>query len=210
MPTPVDLQRNLPARMEAANLSIVHEDEASPAVGRLYTEYREAFGRPSVPGILQCFATHPPLLEHMLGLAQTMLFVEGALTRKQKELIATYVSATNACAYCADSHGFTLGTQGGTPEMVSAAMRCDLDCTAFSLSEHALLRFVEKVTKDSQSITPADTDNLRAFGWTDLQISEAIHLTALFACFNRVVSAFGLPSQNLLGPFAEPDARGAR
>ncbi len=40
-------------------------------------------------------------------------------------------------------------------------------------------------------------------GWSDLQITEAIHLTALFAGFNRVVNAFGLPSQELLKMFAE-------
>jgi hypothetical protein len=40
--------------------------------------------------------------------------------------------------------------------------------------------------------------NLRDQGWTDLQIAESIHLTALFATFNRVVNAFGLPSRQLL------------
>ena len=40
---------------------------------------------------------------------------------------------------------------------------------------------------------------MRLAGWTDLQIAETIHVTALYATFNRVVNAFGLPSQNLLG-----------
>jgi alkylhydroperoxidase family enzyme len=40
---------------------------------------------------------------------------------------------------------------------------------------------------------------LRKAGWSDLQIAETIHTTALFAFFNRVVSGFGLPSQDLLG-----------
>ena len=39
---------------------------------------------------------------------------------------------------------------------------------------------------------------MREAGWTDLQIAEAIHLTALFASFNRVVNAFGLSSQEML------------
>lgn len=39
---------------------------------------------------------------------------------------------------------------------------------------------------------------MRIAGWNDLQIAETIHITALFACFNRVVNAFGLPSQELL------------
>jgi hypothetical protein len=39
---------------------------------------------------------------------------------------------------------------------------------------------------------------MRDHGWSDLQLAETIHLTALFATFNRVVNAFGLPAQALL------------
>ena len=49
-------------------------------------------------------------------------------------------------------------------------------------------------------MTPADVEAMREHGFRDLEIAEAIHITALFATFNRVVSAFGLPSQQLLGP----------
>jgi hypothetical protein len=40
--------------------------------------------------------------------------------------------------------------------------------------------------------------------WTDLQIAEAIHVTALFAAFNRIVNSFGLPSQELLKLVEQP------
>ena len=66
-------------------------------------------------------------------------------------------------------------------------------------AQAALLRFVQKVTDNSHEIIPADVETLRNVGWSDLQIAEAVHLAALFACFNRVASAFGLPSQHLLG-----------
>lgn len=35
-------------------------------------------------------------------------------------------------------------------------------------------------------------------GWSELQIAEAVHVTALFAAFNRVANGFGLGSQGLL------------
>jgi hypothetical protein len=38
-------------------------------------------------------------------------------------------------------------------------------------------------------------------GWSELQIAEAIHVTALFATFNRVANSFGLRSQSLLALF---------
>jgi hypothetical protein len=66
-----------------------------------------------------------------------------------------------------------------------------------------LLRFAQKITSDSGAIAPQDVRDLRDAGWTDLQIAEVIHLSALFACFNRVVNTFGLPSQNLLATLRE-------
>ncbi len=82
--------------IKAANLPVVSESAASPEVQRQYARYRETFGRPQVPGILQCFATHPPLLEHMMDIARSILFVDGALDRQQKEMIAAFVSSVNA------------------------------------------------------------------------------------------------------------------
>ena len=180
------------------NLPVIGEADASPEVAKLYTQFRETFGRPKVPGILSCFATHPPMLEHMLGLAQSMLFTDGVLGRATKEMLATFVSARNNCEYCADSHGYFLRMNGGSTDMLAAAMKCDVYSKSIDPVQAVLLAFVQKVTDDSQSITPDDVETLRAAGWSDLQIAEAIHLAALFACFNRVVNAFGLPSQCML------------
>jgi len=189
----------------AANLPVVSEDEASSEVAGLYAQFREVFGRPQVPGILQCFATHPPLLEHMLGLAQTVLFVAGALGRRHKEMLSAFVSAQNQCAYCTDSHGFSFRAQGGSSEMLDAVLACDLESQVLNAPERELLSFARKITRESQAITPADIDALRAVGWSNLQIAETIHITALFAAFNRIVNAFGLPSQELLANYATED-----
>jgi alkylhydroperoxidase family enzyme len=39
---------------------------------------------------------------------------------------------------------------------------------------------------------------LRVAGWKEEEISEAVYITALFAFFNRVADAFGVPSQDYL------------
>ena len=191
-----------PAKIDAANLALVSEADAPIEVKALYVQFRSRFGRAQVPGILQCFATHPPLLEHMMGLAEAMLFSEGALGREHKELLATFVSAGNRCAYCADSHGYFLRVHGGSEEALQAALKCDQTAEALTPQLQRWLGFIFKVSVESSSITPVDVDALRHDGWNDLQIAETIHLTALFAAFNRVVNAFGLTSQSLLDTFA--------
>ena len=194
------------------NLPIVEEASAPPEVCALYAQFRERFGRTHVPGILKCFATHPPLLEHMMGLAESMLFSEGALGRCNKELVATFLSARNGCAYCADSHGASLLQQSGSTDLLQAAMACDLTSSALGPPQQALLRFVGKINDNAGRLDANDVAELRATGWNDLQIAEAVHLAALFACFNRVVSAFGVPSQEMLPApaHAQPSTTGAK
>lgn len=191
---------------QSTNLPVVHEDRASDEVRKLYQQFREDFGRPKIPGILECFATHPPLLQHMLGLAKSMLFTDGALDRKHKEMIAAFVSAMNECVYCTDSHAVSFRMADGSADATRALLACDLQSNSITPEQRALLQFAEKITQDSQAIGPADIAAMRKSGWTDLQIAEAIHVTALFASFNRVANAFGLPSQNLLNAFEEQSA----
>jgi uncharacterized peroxidase-related enzyme len=184
--------------MVARNLPLVSEGDAPPEVASLYAQFRSRFGLPQVPGILQCFATHPPLLEHMMAMSESLLFSDGALNRRQKEMIATFVSSTNHCDYCSDSHGFFFRVHGGSTESLAALLACDLNAGTWTSAEHALLEFVAAVNQGGESVSPAGVQSLRDHGWTDLQVAESIHLTALFATFNRVVNAFGLPSRQLL------------
>jgi uncharacterized peroxidase-related enzyme len=182
----------------ATTIPIVEEDAATGAVAKAYADYRTRFGRDHVPGILKCFATHPSLLEQMIALASTLLFSESHLSRKIKEMIATYISALNTCPYCLDSHASFLRTQGGNDELLQALSNANLDSPSLNLRERRMLDFVGKVTIESYKISPADIDLMKGVGWDQQEIAEAVHITALFACFNRVANAFGLPSQNLL------------
>ena len=182
----------------STNLPVVEEREASSEVAALYDHFRSHFGRPDVPGILKCFATHPPLLKHMMDLSGALIFSDDHLIRRHKEMIATLVSLQNACPYCADSHSFALRTQGGSAEALCAIQQSNLLSPALTSAEQGLLSFVAKVNTNSHEIAKADIATLHQAGWSDLQIAEAIHVTALFATFNRVVNAFGLPSQGLL------------
>jgi uncharacterized peroxidase-related enzyme len=181
----------------ATTIPIVEENAATGAVAEAYADYRTRFGRDQVPGILKCFATHPPLLEQMIALASTLLFTESHLSRKVKEMIATYISALNACPYCLDSHAAFLRTQGGSDELLQALSNANLE-VPLSLKERRMLDFVGKVTIESHKISSDDIKQMKSAGWAQQEIAEAVHITALFACFNRVANAFGLPSQHFL------------
>jgi uncharacterized peroxidase-related enzyme len=197
LPEYEDLSRK-PKPSSPTNLACVEPEEATAEVAALFDHFRAHFGREDVPGILKCFATHPPLMRHMMGLSESLIFADGHLTRKHKEMLATLISAQNACPYCADSHGYFLRVHGGSAETLTAIQNNDLTHASLSAAEQALLTFAQKVNQSSHTITRADVNRVVNAGWSEAQVSEAVHIVALFATFNRVANAFGLQSQGLL------------
>lgn len=54
------------------------------------------------------------------------------------------------------------------------------------------------MTEAAYRTTADDVQKLRDHGWTENQIAEAVYVTAMFAFFNRVADAFGVPPQDYL------------
>lgn len=77
-------------------------------------------------------------------------------------------------------------------------MRGDLDGAGLSEPERLLLEFARKITFEAYKITRADTDPLRAAGWSEEQLAEAVFIAAMFAFFNRVADAFGIEPMGYL------------
>jgi alkylhydroperoxidase family enzyme len=81
---------------------------------------------------------------------------------------------------------------------VQALANGKLDEAELSPAERALLDYVTKVTEAAYRTTAEDVQTLRDHGWTEPQIAEAVYITAMFAFFNRVADAFGIPPQGYL------------
>ena len=182
------------AAPSSTNLPLADERTANGEICALFARYRERFARTDLPGIVLCFATNSVLLKGMLEIAENLLFDDSLLSRRHKEMIATYISGQNVCSYCADSHGALLGAQGGSPEMICALQDGDLNAELFTSAELALLKFTGKVNANSSVVTRADVEAAMRAGWTEAQVAEAVHIAALFAAFNRIANGFGLPS----------------
>jgi alkylhydroperoxidase family enzyme len=68
----------------------------------------------------------------------------------------------------------------------------DLETSQLSEAEKILLRFVDKVNRDSSRISADDMAPLRQAGWTDEAIYFAITVCALFNFYNRWIDASGV------------------
>jgi alkylhydroperoxidase family enzyme len=60
------------------------------------------------------------------------------------------------------------------------------------------MEYTEIITRAAYRSTPDDVATLRNHAWTEDQISEAVYIIAMFAFFNRVADAFGVPPQHYL------------
>jgi alkylhydroperoxidase family enzyme len=81
---------------------------------------------------------------------------------------------------------------------VQAILVGKLDEAGLTRAERTLLEYVELITHAASRSTCDDVQKVRQAGWTEDQIAETVYVTALFAFFNRVADAFGVPSQEYL------------
>ena len=85
---------------EAPWIEWVKDENATGGVGEIYQKWRKANpDRDRFPDILKCFSHSEEILQGVLDFCYPLQFAEGALSRWQKELIATFVSAINRCKY---------------------------------------------------------------------------------------------------------------
>ncbi len=86
--------------MSAPRIHWIDEQRATGELAELYRRWFEHNpGRPEIPGILKCFSQRPDFLRDVMEFSYRVHFSEGHLTRRVKEMIATYVSALNQCPY---------------------------------------------------------------------------------------------------------------
>jgi len=88
-----------PATKSGTKIRIIEDAEATGETAAAYDSWRAESGRQQVPGILKCFGVRPDFLCRIIELGNTIHFSEGHLSRRHKEMIASYVSYLNRCPY---------------------------------------------------------------------------------------------------------------
>jgi alkylhydroperoxidase family enzyme len=79
----------------------IEDDEATGEVAEVYRSYqsRAPAREGRMPDILKCFSLRPDLLRSIIDVSGAVHFQDGHLTRRTKEMIATFVSGLNRCPY---------------------------------------------------------------------------------------------------------------
>jgi uncharacterized peroxidase-related enzyme len=169
---------------------------------------------PDFPGIVVAMRLSPGLAVHLRGLADELLvkdFPGATLTRAERELLATAVSAGNDCFYCMDSHGaFASELLRRANTVDTTAIDALVDGIKSGGSEGAsaklaaLLQIARIVQRHGREVTQADVARALEAGATDADTQLAVLIASAFCMYNRMVD--GLRAKTP----ATPDAYRAR
>ncbi len=146
---------------------------------------------PAGAALLDVFKAYPHSFIPLIEYHQRLLRDPSPFSVAERELIAAFVSATNACAYCAGVHEATARAFGIEASILEALL-AGVDSAPVSEKLKPVLRYVRKLTQTPARMTAQDADAIFAAGWDDRALHDAVAICGLFNCMNRLVEGFGI------------------
>jgi uncharacterized peroxidase-related enzyme len=154
-------------------------------------------GLPDVPGIGVAMRLTPGLGLHMRGLADELLvhdFPGATISRAEREMLATAVSAQNDCFFCMDSHAahaIALLERTGDTDRVPVLDEIKVGSPAgLDPKMLALLHISRTVGRAPLELTVDDVAAARSAGASDGDVQLAVVIAAGFSMYNRMVDGF--------------------
>lgn len=164
---------------------------------------------PDVPGIVVAMRLTPGLGVHLRGLADELLvhdYPGATMSRVEREMIATAVSAQNDCFFCMDSHAAhatALMERDGSLEL-APVLDTIKDGASDGLDDRmrALLAIGRTVGRAPRELTDADVAAALAAGATDADVQLAVLIASGFSMYNRLVDGLRARTPGDVGVYA--------
>ena len=167
-------------------------------------------GLPEVPGIGVAMRLTPGLGVHLRGLADEVLvhdYPGATITRYEREMLATAVSAANDCFFCMDSHGAfahaVMERQDALRFAPAIEVIKDGGSDGLGPKMQALLHIARVVRRDPLALTADDVAAASAAGATDGDIQLAVLIASAFSMYNRLVDGFRTMTPPVVEAYAE-------
>ena len=150
-----------------------------------------------LPGIRGLMAYRPETAEFLNQLAEVLLRTENSLSRGERELIATYVSALNDCFFCQNVHGALAGHYLNCDiNEIDALKHNFMASQTISDKMKALLNIAERVQQGGIFVTESQIDNAKNLGVSEKEIHDTVLIAAAFCMFNRYVDGLATFAPN--------------
>jgi uncharacterized peroxidase-related enzyme len=137
-----------------------------------------------------------------LELYVTLVFGKSGLSRGEREMIATAISAHNRCDYCISHHAEALRFYLKNGDQLDS-LRRDGQLNNIPPRAKALIDFALKLTLEPGKMARTDVEALGKVGVSDSEILDLVLLTGYINFVNRVAQGLGVEHD-------EQEARGYR
>ena len=154
-------------------------------------------------GIRSLLAFRPEIAPPLTALMQILMRSDEGLSKGERELIATFVSALNECSLCHNIHGEVAQCFLGNNPNVVQKVKEDYENALIPDKLKALLTIAKSVQKGGKYVTEKQVEKAKNEGATDLEIHDTVLIAALFCLFNRYVDGLGLESNDTLETLRE-------
>jgi alkylhydroperoxidase family enzyme len=174
-----------------ALLNLTEQKDATGRVAEIYESMMNTMG--FIPNAFKVFSPSAHVLEKQYGNLGYFMRHK-TLGGKLLAFIRLLVSDKEECAYCVGINSGILLQYGVLPVSIGEIKK-DPSKAPLDEKELALLLFVLKVVKDSNSTTKADVDALRNLGWTDVDILEATYHGTTQVSADKIFNAFKIEQE---------------
>ena len=109
----------------------------------------------------------------------------------QRELLAAFVSGTNACKYCTGAHTAT-AKEFGVEETLISSLIDNIDTADVDENMKPILKYLKKLTLDPTKMVQSDADAVFNAGWSERALYDAVIICCTWSFMNRFVEGLGL------------------
>lgn len=146
---------------------------------------------PERPTLAHVFRRFPAGARALLEYHDALLRGPSPLSVAEREMIAAYVSALNACDYCLGAHRIIAELHGLEPALLER-LAADPAAGGAPPKLRPLLAYARKLTQSPARMTDADAQAVYDAGWDEQALFDAVAVTALFNMMNRLVEGCGV------------------
>jgi len=173
-----------------AHIELKEYEDMAPSIQEKAKPILEKTG--SLGDIFKLLAIDEKIYMATDKMVQSFLLDETTLSYDIKESIALLISVENSCKMCVDVHKNIAKMLGLSEDRISQTLQ-SVDAIDTSDGEKALLKFCIKASrKDNYKIRKEEIERLKEYGYSDVQILEAVSITGYFNYINTLSNVFGL------------------
>jgi len=191
----------------SAWIRMIPVQEATGLLKELYERVRTPHG--TVDNVMRAHSLRPRTMEGHLVLYKSVLHnPDNVLPFWFLEVVASYTSIVNACAYSLAHHFANvrrLLDDEARADAIYQALQARRPGRVFSGKELALLEYAEKLTARVAAMVESDFQALKQAGCDDGEILEVNQVVAYFNYSNRLLNGLGVTTAgDVIGYYKEP------